>query len=278
VHLAWAGRPTEGVHSVYPSAFCIVAQGAKEVYIGRTVHRYDPDHYLLATVELPAVSTILRADPREPYLSLRLDLDPALVGSVMMEAGLPPPRGQADARAVAVSRMDPELRDACVRLLRLIGAAAEARVLAPLVKREIVFRLLMGEQGDRLRHLPLLSGDGNSIARAMELLRKTFDRPLSIAGLARELGMSSSGFHHHFRAITDMSPLQFQKQVRLQEARRLMVTENLDAASAGYRVGYGDPAHFSRDYKRHFGASPARDARRLRVSLSAVADGGAGQP
>ena len=129
------------------------------------------------------------------------------------------------------------------------------------------FRLLLGEQGHRLRHLPLLGGHTHRIAQAVERLRTEFDRPLRIDGLARELGMSSSGFHDHFKAITDLSPLQFQKELRLREARRLMLGEHLDASSAGFRVGYHEASHFSRDYKKHFGTSPARDIERLRATV-----------
>jgi AraC-like DNA-binding protein len=266
MHLARAARPLEGIHGVYRTAFCAIAQGAKEVYIGDTVYRYDADHYLLATMELPAVSRILQATREKPYLSLRLDLDPALVGSVMVEAGMPVPRNQGDAKAIVVSGLSADLLDACMRLIRLVDAPAEARVLVPLVKREIVFRLLMGEQGNRLRYLPAFGGYPHSIGKALEMLRKEFDRPLRIEEIARELGMSPSGFHHHFKTVTDMSPLQFQKQLRLQQARRLMLGENLGAATAGYRVGYSDASHFSRDYRKHFGEPPARDVEHLRES------------
>jgi AraC-like DNA-binding protein len=155
-----------------------------------------------------------------------------------------------------------------VRLVRLIDTPTEASVLAPLVKREIVYRLLIGQQGDRLRHIAVLGGYTPPIAKAIEQLRQNFDQPLRIDDVAREIGMSVSGFHHHFKAVTAMSPLQFQKQVRLQEARRLMLGEHLDAASAGYRVGYDDASYFNRDYKRLFGLPPMRDVERLREGAS----------
>lgn len=268
VHLARAARPRDGIHGVYRTALCVVAQGAKEVYIGEAVHRYDADQYLLATIELPAVSRIVRATPERPYLSLRLDLDPMLVGAVMVEAGMSVPRSQSAARAVVVSALDVELLEACTRLVRLVHAPTEARVLAPLLKREIIYRLLIGEQGDRLRYLPVLGDCSHSIGKAVEMLRKEFDRPLRIEGIARELGMSPSGLHHHFKTVTDMSPLQFQKQLRLQHARTLMLGENLDAATAGYRVGYSNASHFSRDYRKHFGEPPARDVERVRSTAS----------
>jgi AraC-like DNA-binding protein len=265
-----ATQPCHGV--AYPS-FCVIAQGSKEIHLGDERYRYDPYKYLLATVELPVVSQIVEASPERPYLSLRLDLDPALVASVMLEAGLPPSRRETgSARAVDVSPLDTDLLDAAVRLVRLVGAPpAEARVLMPLVTREIVFRLLVGEQSARLRHIAVLGGHTDRIARAIERLRRDFDKPLPIESLAHEIGMSPSGFHEHFKAVTAMSPLQFQKQIRLQEARRLLLGEDLDAASAAFRVGYEDTSHFSREYKRLFGEPPMRDVERLRGAVIAEA-------
>jgi AraC-like DNA-binding protein len=247
-------------------AFAVIAQGSKELYLGEERHRYDPYHYCLGTVGLPVVSHIIEASPERPYLSLRLELDPFLVGSVMVEAGHVSLRNRSDVKAINVSPLDASLLDAAVRLVRLIDNPTEARVLAPLVTREIVYRLLLGKQGDRLRHIAVLSGYTPPITRAIERLRKNFDQPLRIDDVAQELGMSVSGFHHHFKAVTAMSPLQFQKQMRLQEARRLMLGEHLDAASAGYRVGYDNAAHFSREYKSLFGLPPLRDVERLRAA------------
>jgi AraC-like DNA-binding protein len=262
LHLNRSSIPTEPLHGVTKPSFCVIAQGSKEVLLGDSRYRYDPAHYLLATVELPVVGQVLEASAERPYLSLRLELDSALVGSVMVEAGHLSIRTQEDVRAIDVSSLDAELLDATVRLVRLLDSPAEERVLRPLITREIVYRLLMGEQGNRLRHLALLGG--NRIAEAVERLRRDFNQPLRIDSLARELGMSVSGFHHHFKAVTAMSPLQFQKQLRLQEARRIMLGENLDSASAGYRVGYDDASQFSREYKRLFGQPPLRDVERLR--------------
>jgi AraC-like DNA-binding protein len=186
----------------------------------------------------------------------------------MIEAGFLSPTTSSGAKAIGVSALDAGLLDATVRLMRLVNSPLEARVLAPSVRKEITFRLMQGDQGERLLHLPMLGSQMNRIAGAVHRLRKDFDKPLCIASLAKELGMSSSGLHHHFKAVTDMSPLQFQKQLRLQEARRLLLSENIDAASAGYRVGYEDPSHFSRDYKRRFGSSPSRDMEKLRRAVT----------
>jgi AraC-like DNA-binding protein len=262
---------TTRLHSVSKPAFCVIAQGSKEVFLGNERYRYDPAHYLLVTAELPVVSHVIEASQERPYLSLRLDLDPSLIGSVMVEAGQFSSRSHADTRAMNVSPLDANLLDAVVRLVRLVESPSEARFLAPLITREIVYRLLMGTQSGRLRHLSVLGGQAHHIARAIEWLRKDFDQPIRIENIARELGMSVSGFHHHFKAVTAMSPLQFQKRLRLQEARRLMLGEYLDASSAAYRVGYDDASHFNREYKRLFGVPPMRDVARLREAANGSA-------
>ncbi len=257
--------PTPKDHGVSSPAFCVIAQGSKEVLLGDDCYRYDADHYLITAAALPTATRVTGASEKRPYLGVVLGLDPALVGSVMVEASHPAPRGHAAVRAFDVSPLDAGLLDAVVRLVGLLDSPAEeARFLRPLITREIIFRLLKGEQGDRLRQIAVLGGHSHRIARALERLRRDFDRRIRIEDIAGELGMSVSGFHHHFRVVTAMSPLQFQKRMRLQEARRLMLAEDLDAASAGYRVGYGDASHFTREYKRLFGAPPMRDVERLR--------------
>ena len=272
LHLKRVSSPAQPVHGVSIPAFCVIAQGSKSVYLGEDAYRYDPGHYLLATVELPIVIQIGEASTERPHLSLRLDLDPAVVGSVMVEAGLPQPRGHASAKALDVSRLDADLLDASLRLVRLVDSPTEARLLMPLVTREIVYRLLLGAQGDRLRHLAALGGATNRIVGALERIRREYDKPLRIESLARELGMSVSGFHAQFKAVTAMSPLQFQKHTRLQAARRLMFGEDLDAASAGLRVGYDDASYFNREYKSVFGAPPRRDMQQLRAAARTSAD------
>jgi AraC-like DNA-binding protein len=265
--LARSSKPTEPVHAVYQPAFCFVAQGRKQALLGEQVFQYDPGHYLIYTVDLPLVFQVQEASKERPYLGLRLNLDPALVASVMMESGIEPKKGHASMKAMDVGPTDANLLDAVVRLVRLLDAPAEHKVLAPLITREIVFRLLAGGQGARLSHLLALAGDTRRISKAIGYLREKFDQPLRMDDIAHELGMSLSGFHHHFKSVTAMSPLQFQKQIRLQEARRLMLGEDLDAASAGFRVGYEDPSYFSREYKKLFGAPPQRDIAKLRSNL-----------
>ena len=255
-------------HGVSSPALCVIAQGSKEVWLGDDVYRYDADH-LITAAALPTASRVTEASEERPYLGVVLGLDPALVGSVMVEASHPAPGEKAAVRAFEVSPLEAGLLDAVVRLVGLLESPAdEARFLRPLLTREIVFRLLKGEQGNQLRQIAVLSGQGHRIARALERLRLDFDRPLRIDDVAGEVGMSVSGFHHHFRTVTAMSPLQFQKQLRLREARHLMLSEDLDAASAGHRVGYSDASHFTREYKRLFGAPPMRDVERLREAAT----------
>jgi AraC-like DNA-binding protein len=264
--------PLEPLHGVLKATLCVIAQGSKEVLLGDSRYVYDPAHYLLATVELPSVTQVLEASKEKPYFSFRLELSPALVSAVMVETGYASVPGRADVRAVDVSPLDVNLLDAVVRLVRLLDSPGEVRVLMSLITREIIYRLLIGDQGGRLRHLALLGGYTPDIAKAVERLRQNFDQPIRIEDLADELGMSVSGFHHHFKEVTAMSPLQFQKQLRLQEARRLMLGEDLDAASAAYRVGYNDASHFNREYKSVFGDPPMRDVQRLRETANTVAD------
>jgi AraC-like DNA-binding protein len=270
LNLARFARPTQLYHGFLEPCFCVIAQGAKTVSLGEDVFRYDPAHYLITTVGVPMTARVVEASPDRPYLSLRLELDASVVASVMVESVLAPPRAnRGDVRAVDVSPLDADLLDATLRLVRLIEKPGEYRALAPLVVREIVYRLLTGAQSARMRHLATDGGHAHRMVRAVAKLRQNFDKPLRIESVARELRMSVSGFHSHFKAVTNLSPLQFQKHLRLQEARRLMLGENLDAAEAGYRVGYEDPAYFSRDYKRHFGAPPMRDVERLRELATA---------
>jgi AraC-like DNA-binding protein len=232
--------------------------------LGEDRIRFDPNHYLINTVGLPTISQIDVASAEQPYLGLRLILDTAVVTSTMVEAGLVHRQNDIGLKAIAVSAPDPDLLNACLRLARLLQMPEQYQVLGPLVIREIVYRLLIGEQGHRMCHLTTIGGQAHRIVRAVKKLREDFAKPLRIEDVAREIGMSVSGFHEHFKAVTAMSPLQFQKRLRLQEARRLMLTESLDAAEAAFQVGYDDASHFSREYKRQFGDPPHRDIQSLR--------------
>jgi len=269
--LSRSSLPTP-VYRVTEPSFCVIAQGSKEVLLGKKRYRYDASHYLLVSAGLPLVGHTIAASKERPYLGVRLVLDPAVVTAVLIEAGLLASRTDGAVRALAVSRLDASLLDAVVRLVRLLDAPNDYGVLAPLAAREIVYRLSLGEQGGRLRQIAVIGGRAHRIAKAIEILRRNSDKPLRIAVLASQLGMSISGFHHHFKAVTAMSPLQFQKELRLQEARRLLLAGDVDAATAGHQVGYDDPSHFSRKYKRLFGEPPRRDVERLRGAAASRLD------
>jgi AraC-like DNA-binding protein len=260
-------KPTERVYSVFTPSFCIIAQGSKQVLLGDEVFRYDPGHYLISTVFLPIVSNVVEASEEKPYLGFQLNLDPTVVAEVLMDSDLEIRKSNSSVKAMDVSEIDADLLDAALKLVRLLDTPHEIKFLAPLIIREIIYRLLNSEQGRRLNHLLTSEGDTRRISKAVNQLRENIDQPLKIEIMARNLGMSVSGFHQHFKNVTAMSPVQFQKQIRLQEARRLMIGEDLDVASAGFRVGYEDPSYFSREYKKLFGIPPQRDIANLRRNL-----------
>ncbi len=255
---------TERFYDVTRPACCMIAQGAKDIFFGGNSYRYDPDHYFLATMEMPVLGRIVEASQDNPFLALRVELDPGLVSSVMIESGLPPVHKAKDDKVMGVSPTESGLLDAALRIARLVGSPRDLKVLTPLFVREVVYRLLVGDQGARLARMPFAAGNTERIAKALNMLRKDFDKPLNVEVLARELGMSPTRFFHYFKRFTDLSPLQFQKQLRLHEARRIMLDEDLDAATAGFKVGYSDASHFSRDYRKHFGLPPARDVGKVR--------------
>ena len=259
-----ASAPTGLAHGVSFPSFCLIAQGSKEVFLGDKRYRFDPAHYLISSVSLPYATSVTEASEERPYLGFVLRLDPAMVGSVLVEVGHVAQRRHTAATAIDVSPLDADLLDAAVRLLRLVQSPTGVRFLAPPITREIVYRLLMGAQSERLHQIAAQGGNSHRIAEAVEWLRKDFNKPLRIEQIARELGMSISSLNHHFRTLTAMSPLQFQKQLRLQEARRLMLSEGFDATRAGSQVGYSDSSHFTREYKRLFGEPPMRDVEQLR--------------
>jgi AraC-like DNA-binding protein len=264
--------PTEPIHVLHEPALCVIVQGAKQVTLGERIFAYDPAKYLVVSTELPVEGRVVRASAAEPYLCLRIDLDPTILAGLLENSGLqPPPAGQARP-GLFLSDATPEIAEAVFRLARLLDLPRDIPVLAPLVMRELHYRLLTGAQAEAVRHLAVADGKLQQVARAVAFLKRHAANPVSIATLAAEARMSPSALHHAFKSITAMSPLQFQKRLRLQEARRLMVARALDAASAGIEVGYESPSQFTREYKRLFGVPPARDAARLRAAGPGMAE------
>ncbi|MFP5212602.1 MAG: AraC family transcriptional regulator N-terminal domain-containing protein, partial [Acidobacteriota bacterium] len=203
------------------------------------------------------------ASSEKPYLGLTLELDQRAIAQLMVDSSQPLPRKPPTGRAMAVSEVPLPLLNAFQRLIDLLDEPEDIPILAPLVQREIFYRLLMGDQGPRLRQITTAGSHSHQIARAIDWLQENFNQPLRVDDLAAYSGMSTSNFHHHFRSLTAMSPLQFQKRLRLNEARQLMLTKRLDAATASFQVGYESPSQFSREYSRLFGAPPSRDIKNL---------------
>jgi AraC-like DNA-binding protein len=258
-----SSRPTVPVHTVYEPSICLVAQGRKRVLLGDAVHEYDAERYLVAPVDLPLIGQVIEASPKAPYLCICLVIDRAVLGALAVESGF----GGAPARETSgpiLSRPSPELVEAAVRLVRLLETPEDIGVLGPMAEREFLYRLLKGEQGARLAQIAFAESRINQVHRAIGFIKTRYREAIRIDDVAAEARMSLSALHEHFKAATMMSPLQYQKQLRLQEARRMMLAGAADAAGAGFAVGYESPSQFSREYARLFGAPPIRDVERLR--------------
>lgn len=263
VTLIRCASPTLPMPVVYEPTVCFVAQGRKRAVSGNRVFHYDPASYLVASVGVPVMGAVTEATPQRPYLCLQLDLEPALLAELALQH--PGAAGAHDpVPGLSVDAMTPGLLDAVTRLVGLLDTPSDAAVLAPLAIREIVYRLLSGPNASSLHAMTRADSRQGQVARAIAWIRENFRSACRIDDLAGVTGMSRSTLHEHFKAVTAMSPLAFRTQLRMQEARRLMVGDGLDAANAGYAVGYDSPSQFSRDYVRLFGAPPARDAQRLR--------------
>lgn len=264
-------RPSdEALHALHRPALCVIAQGAKRVLLQEEVYAYDASRFLVCSVDLPITAQVVEATTQAPYLCFLLDFDPSDISALLLARTPLPAVRAGSTRGLYLSRSSAPMLDAVVRLMRLADAPDDANLLAPLATQEILVRLLRSEEGHRLAHIARSGSQAHRIAKAIEWLKTHYAEPLRIEELAQRAHMSPSSLHHHFRTVTSMSPLQYQKQLRLQEARRLMLGEVPDAASAGHRVGYESPSQFSREYARLFGAPPARDMQRLRQTMSAA--------
>jgi AraC-like DNA-binding protein len=257
--------PTTPIQGIFEPVFCIVAQGRKQAVLGDALFDYDAGKYVVVSVDLPVSSTICEASASKPYLAFALTLVPELLAALLLD--LPATDAGTNAPAgLAVSALTTELLSPVVRLLRLLDRPRDIPMLAPLAEREILYYLLLGDQGATLRQIALADSRLSQISRAIEWLRRNYAQPLRIEFLARIANMSPSTFHRHFKVVTAMSPLQFQKRIRLQEARYRLLAQESDVTRIGLSVGYESPSQFSREYSRLFGAPPGRDAARLRSS------------
>jgi AraC-like DNA-binding protein len=260
--------PTEPLHCIYTLGLGIVAQGDKQVLLGGESVNFGPGQSMLTTIDLPVVSHVTRASVREPFLGMMLTLDARSILQLASEMDEPRPRRDDAYRAISFTALDGTVLDALVRLVALLDEPRLVPRLAPLIQQEITVRLLSGPYGPQLRHLVTAGSPGQQIAKAVAWLKQNFVEALKGDDLADRSHMSPSTFRQHFRALTGVSPLQYQKQLRLQEARQLMLNEHLDAGSAAVRVGYESASQFSREYSRLFGAPPQRDVKRLRLATA----------
>ncbi len=256
--------PSDHDTVVYEPSLVIVAQGSKEVFLAGERCRHDPAQPLLVSIDLPVAARVVEASPGRPCLAVRIALDPAVAVDLLADGPTAPPLAPP-ARGLAVTPVEPPFLDAITRLVALLDSPPDIGPLAPLVLREITYRVLTGPEGSRLRQIALAGAPAQRIARAIRWLKDHFADPLRIESLAKQVRMSPSAFHLHFKGVTALSPLQYQKRLRLQEARRLMLGEGLDAAEAAFRVGYESPSQFSREYRRLFGAPPRQDVAALKV-------------
>lgn len=259
-----ADFPSVPVPAVYEASLCLIAQGSKRVSLGEHSVVYDASHYLLVSVDLPLVGHVLEASPDAPYLCCKIDLDPGMLADLLIADGRPPVG--SDLPALAVYPGDPDLIDAACRLVRLLDRPETVAALAPLIEREIAYRLLTGPHGAMLRHIATADSHLNQVTRAIAHIRTGFHEQLRIDEVAAAAGMSASSLHAHFKAVTRMTPLEYQKQLRLQEARRLMLAAGTSAGAAGFAVGYDSPSQFSREYRRLFGAPPRQDIEILQAA------------
>jgi len=262
--LVRSSTTTMAMPNVYQPLLCLVVQGRKQVELGDQLFVYSPGRYGIVTHDLPVTGRVVEASPDRPYLCFVLNFDPVVLGELAQRVA--PPAGSAPPLGMTVGEAEAGLLEAALRLLRLLDDPEALPVLAPLAEQEILYRLLAGPHGARMRQITASRGGLAQVGRAIAWIRQHFREPFSMSRLAAAVGMSPSSLHEHFRAVTAMTPLQFQKQLRLQDARSLMLVAGLDATTAAFRVGYESPSQFSREYRRHFGEPPARDIARLRAS------------
>ncbi|EPC4052796.1 TPA: AraC family transcriptional regulator N-terminal domain-containing protein [Vibrio parahaemolyticus] len=259
--------PTPPTSYTHNPSICLIAQGRKRVLLGEESFIYDANHFLISSVDLPIIANIIEASEEQPYLGLIMELDLTEISQLIVDSELAFTQAKEAQKGIAVGELSESLLGAFVRLAELLDEGQNIKILAPIIKREIFYRLLMSEQGTRLHQIVTAGSHSHQIAKAIDWLKNNFVKPLSVGDLASYTGMSKSSFYTHFRSMTSMTPLQFQKKLRLSEARRLMLTENLDAMAATFKVGYESPSQFSREYSRLFGAPPSKDIKSLRENL-----------
>ncbi|MCL2761508.1 MAG: AraC family transcriptional regulator [Desulfuromonadales bacterium] len=257
---------TGAASGMYEPSICLVVQGSKGVFLGENLYIYDTTNYLITAVDLPTISQVTSANTGKPYLELRLALNQQEISRMIEENSSLLPKTKRSNKGMTTGKVSLPLLNAFKRLVDLLKEEKDIPVLFPIIQQEIIYRLLTGDQGELLRQTGLEGSPSNYIAEAIEWLKNNFELPLNVKTMAFRASMSVSNFHQHFRAMTALSPLQYQKRLRLEEARRLMLTENMNAVTAASTVGYESPSQFNREYSRMFGAPPLQDITKLRKS------------
>jgi AraC-like DNA-binding protein len=271
LHYFKMSAPSARMHVVYNTSVCLVVQGEKEVMLDNETYRYAASEFLVVSMDLPAIGHVTVATPEKPYFALQLDIDPKQLSDLLTDSFRTEGHGAPTERAVFVASTNDRLTDALLRLARLLDTPQDIPLLAPMVIREIYYRLLNGSYGQRIAQIAISGTHMQRIAHVIQMLKTKLSEPIRVEDLAEMAHMSPSSFHFHFKEVTTMSPLQYQKRLRLLEARRLLLVEGTDASSAAYRVGYESASQFSREYSRMFGAPPISDVTKVRENQGLTA-------
>ncbi|MGG4047065.1 AraC family transcriptional regulator N-terminal domain-containing protein [Paenibacillus cellulositrophicus] len=265
LHMMRATATSEPIHSMYAPSLCFIVQGAKSAALGQEIYHYNPTTYLVTSVHLPIKSEITQASPDVPFIGLHLEFTPDQILDILQHTDLAWPEESEPGSGIFVGKTNSQLLDALLRLVKLFDQPAEIPILAPLITREILFRVLQGEQGHLVKQFAVIGSQAHAIAKAIQLIHRDYSKPLRVEELAKEVNMAASSFHKHFKQVTALSPLQYQKRIRLQEARHLMISEKMGAADAAFQVGYESPSQFSREYARLYGLPPKSDLKQASI-------------
>jgi AraC-like DNA-binding protein len=265
LHMMRATATSEPIHSMYAPSLCFIVQGAKSAALGQEIYHYNPTTYLVTSVHLPIKSEITEASPEVPFIGLHLEFTPDQILDILQHTDLAWPEESEPGSGIFVGKTNSQLLDALLRLVKLFDQPAEIPILAPLITREILFRVLQGEQGHLVKQFAVIGSHSHAIAKAIQLIHRDYSKPLRVEELAKEVNMAASSFHKHFKQVTALSPLQYQKRIRLQEARHLMISEKMGAADAAFQVGYESPSQFSREYARLYGLPPKSDLKQASI-------------
>lgn len=254
------------VQAVYKPSLCLILQGSKDVIVGDKIYPYRPGEYIFCSVEVPVTGRITKASAKEPYFCLMIEVEPSMVYEVLKYNPQLKSNSPSEKSGTFVNKATPSLYDAFTRLLATLKDPADSKFLSPMIMKEIIFRILNDDNGEVVRQMGIAGSQTQRITSAIGIIKKKYSTTLNIEELAGLVGMSPSSFHKYFKDITNMSPLQYQKLIRLQEARRLLLSDSIDAASVGFKVGYESPSQFSREYSRLFGKPPKQDMKALKAN------------